>query len=93
MNGKEIYQKISAKRDYSGSIEDRYAKHLKTLHFHMVNNDEVDKFYKLLEEADVDKKWIGLKEDQKNLINEYFFKDLFLTQDPSFLDTIQADIS
>lgn len=76
MKGNELYLKLS-KRDYTQTGKDQYSQLLKTLFFHLASSGEIEKFYNLLENAEIQNKKIFLKENRDKK-DEYFFEDLTL---------------
>lgn len=76
MKGEILYKKLS-KRDYSGSVLDKYAQLLQTILFNIVGNNEKKMFFDLLEKANLENKRIEIKEE--SVYNEeIFIEDLFL---------------
>ena len=76
MEGKDIYNSLVEKRDYSGSTADEYAQFLMTLFFHIGTD-----LFPLLESAHKDSKVLALKPEISNsdvLIDEYSIDDLIL---------------
>lgn len=76
MEGKELYQLLTSKRDYSGSNADEYAQLLTTLFYH-VGQD----LFPLLESAHKDSKFLALKPEISNggiLVDEYTLDDIIL---------------
>ncbi|MXS70270.1 hypothetical protein GSF70_03490 [Flavobacteriaceae bacterium W22] len=76
MKGENLYLKLS-QRDYSGTDTDIYAQLLITIFFHLSGNNEIDKFYELIEKAEEQNKKISIIETA-NDNDEYYFSDLIL---------------
>jgi hypothetical protein len=70
MNGEELYNQYTSKRDYSGSKADEYAQLLETIRFHIGKA-----VYSLLETAEADNKQLNLK-DEGVLVDEYSIDDV-----------------
>ncbi|WP_312342937.1 hypothetical protein [Chryseobacterium binzhouense] len=76
MNGEKLYLKLS-QRDYSGTDSDIYAQLLTTIFFNLSGNDEIQKFFDLIEKAEDQNKKISVN-DAANENDEYRFSDLIL---------------
>jgi len=70
MNGENLYNQYTSKRDYSGSKADEYAQLLETIRFHIGTA-----VYSLLETAEADNKQLSLK-DEGVLVDEYSIDDV-----------------
>ncbi len=68
MTGEEIYNEILKKRDYSGSKDDEYAQEVETMRFR-IDYDQLNTFYKLLEEAKSKGKKIAYKSPYEDNVN------------------------
>lgn len=76
MKGKELYDSLISKRDYTGSNADEYAQLLTTL-FYNIDQD----LFPLLESAHKDSKVLALKPEISNgavLVDEYTINDIVL---------------
>jgi len=77
--GEEIMAYYRTQRDYSGSALDSYAQDLETFFHHAFLNNEVDKFCKLLINAEKLNKHIGYKEPaDDNVYDEYRVSEMIL---------------
>lgn len=76
MSGLDIYKEYQKKRDHSGSEIDIYASDLNNLWSHASANNELNEFYKLLEEAEITDKKLVFKEN--GMIDDYFMKDVII---------------
>lgn len=72
MNGMELYNQYTSKRDYSGSKADQYAQLLETIRFHIG-----EAIFELLMTAEKEKKQLTLK-DYDRLVDEYSIDDVIL---------------
>lgn len=68
MTGEEIYNEILKKRDYSGSEEDKYAQDVETMRSR-IDYEQLNAFYKLLEEAKSKGKKIAYKSPYEDDVN------------------------
>ncbi|GIZ10271.1 hypothetical protein [Flavobacterium sp. UMI-01] len=76
MEGKELYDSLVSKRDYSGNTADEYAQFLSTLFLHIGTE-----LFPLLETASKEFKVLSLKTEISNsdiLIDEYSIEDIIL---------------
>lgn len=76
MEGKDLYNSLISKRDYSGSTADEYAQFLTTLFFQLGKD-----LFPLLESAHKESKVLALKPEISNsdvLIDEYSTEDIIL---------------
>jgi hypothetical protein len=76
MEGKDIYNSLVEKRDYSGSKADEYAQFLTTLFLHLGKD-----LFPLLESANKESKVLSLKAEISNgdvLVDEYTIEDVIL---------------
>lgn len=70
MNGQELYNQYTSKRNYSGNKADEYAQLLETIRFHVG-----DAIFPLLETAESENKQLSIKE-QGGLVDEYSTADI-----------------
>lgn len=76
MKGKDLYNSLIAKRDYSGSTADEYAQLLLTLFSHLGTS-----FFSLLESAHADNKQLSIKELESEgdvLVDEYTLESIII---------------
>ncbi|AOW08733.1 hypothetical protein [Flavobacterium gilvum] len=76
MEGKDIYNALVVKRDYSGSTADEYAQFLMSLFLHLGKD-----LFPLLESAHKESKTLTLKSEILNsdvLVDEYTIEDIIL---------------
>ena len=76
MKGDDLYKKLSI-RDYSGSEIDAYAQFLQTLFYNIQGENEIDLFFKLIENSVKQNKRIKIKKESVNNEN-LFINDLIL---------------
>ena len=76
MKGDDLYKKLSI-RDYSGSENDAYAQFLQTLFYNIQGENEIDLFFKLIENSVKQNKRIKIKKESVNNEN-LFINDLIL---------------
>lgn len=78
MNGEELFLKLS-KRDFSGSDADEYAQLLETMFSWAAVSDDLDLFYKKLEEAEKAGKRLTFKEPKDILYSGIAVEDFILS--------------
>jgi hypothetical protein len=70
--GEDIMAYYRTQRDYTGSVLDSYTQDLETFFHHAFLNNEVEKFYKLLIEAEKLNKHIGYKEPAEDIMYDTY---------------------
>ncbi|MBP4139637.1 hypothetical protein [Flavobacterium geliluteum] len=76
MEGKDLYNSLVSKRDFSGNTADEYAQFLMTLFFHLGTD-----LFPLLESAKKESKVLSLKTELSNgnvLVDDYSVEDIIL---------------